>query len=132
MFKVATTPKFDTPVKVKAPSGTGGHTTHTFTATFRVTDTDRIASLLNEIREEREAASEAILPTADKRVIEEHLVGWDGVVNSDTDRPIPLMIDGTETFTDAAKAVIGLPYVLTGLIDAFYAAVSSGRYKAKN
>lgn len=92
---------FDWPVTVRVPAA-GKHEVRRFTATFRLLPGERVAALQGDARQ----------------LIEEALLGWDGVTD-EAGRPIPCE-------AEAKRALLDLPFVLVGLAEAYAEALAGG------
>ena len=71
MLKIATTPKFTAPVKFETPGGDGRPERHQYTAVFKYLGLTEYTELMKRAYEDPDKG--------DALVVEEVLVGWEGV-----------------------------------------------------
>ncbi|MBF0415596.1 MAG: hypothetical protein HQL79_07490 [Magnetococcales bacterium] len=112
MFKIQGQHSVSWPVVVKIPANGGRFTKAEFQADFLMIDQERIDAIMN--------APE--IPTSiDVTFLSEVVVGFANVQGE----------DGSElSFSKEALGVLlGIPYVRSAMIDAFFACVSGGRRK---
>jgi hypothetical protein len=107
MFVLAKDPQFSWPVTVRVPVDDGLHEVQRFTARFRLLPRQVMAKHTGD-------------PVG---LLKEALVAWSEVVD-EGNRPVPYS-------ADAADAMLAIPYVLTGLAEA-YAEALSGAAARKN
>lgn len=109
MLKLKPNATFHWPVKVQVPQD-GRHVENVFKATFKQVDRDRFIDVQNGD------------PTAEQTLLDDVLVGWDGVGDEDGN---PL------DFTpENRRALLQVPYVRTAVIEAFFEGI--GGRKRKN
>ncbi len=102
MFVMAKDPQFTWPVIVRVPIDDGKHEIQRFNARFRLLPRERVDALAGDTR--------ALLAAA--------LVGWSDIADEEK-RPLQFS-------AAAAEALVSIPYVLTGLAEAYAEAISGG------
>ncbi|WP_233559803.1 hypothetical protein [Oleomonas cavernae] len=105
---------FTATVTVKQPNERGGFDTESFKGRFKVIDHDRQRELRSSITED-----------PDKEVLREAWIGWEGLIDEDTNQPI--------SFSDEIRdALLRNPPVAIAVAQAYFPSLSNGMAKRKN